>query len=230
MTMCVRIGVFAALASGVLLLTLHHFNKGGKLPSRADNAGPRILQAFQVAEAGSVVIASTTMLVAGKAELLSAAFEAVPVEAHDPTLRAAAWAKHRAKLLSERSCTSSHWPDLVTFCDAYRGGPLAKQVQTFSLEGSPDERKSVREAMRLLEGKWIGDGFALEFDSARAQANVDPRLPYQWDRYGIRTASDGTVIFAVGAELYQASVQAGSLILSSTSFRGERRLGRENVH
>jgi hypothetical protein len=84
--------------------------------------------------------------------------------------------------------------------------------------------------MRLLEGKWDGDGFVLEVDSARAQANIDPTLPYQWDRYGIKTVADGMVIFTVGAELYQASVDGESIMLSSTGFRGERRLDRQKVH
>ena len=81
-----------------------------------------------------------------------------------------------------------------------------------------------------MDGKWNGDGFALKVDSARAQANVDPSLPYQWDRYGIKSVSDGRMIFFVGAELYEALVSQRSISLSSTSFRGERRLDRERLH
>jgi hypothetical protein len=231
MTMGVRIGFLAVLASGVVLLALNHFNNGKEVPSPADNAGLRVLQAFQDAESSSVGIATRLAGIAEKrAELLSAAFQAAPVEAIDPLLRAAAWAKHRAGLLSIRACTGNDWPDLVTYCDADRANPLARKVQTFSLGTAPHERESVRAAMRQLDGKWKGDGFVLEVDSARAQAKVDPTLPFQWDRYGIKTISDGMVVFAVGAELYEASVDAESIILSSTGFRGKRRLGRQTVH
>jgi hypothetical protein len=231
MTIFVRIAVFAALAMGVaVVLVLGHFNIGEDIPpvpSRDDNAGLRVTHAFQIAELSAVGVAPALPGTAEeKAELLSAAFESAPVGPIDPVLRAAASARHRASLLSMRSCAGNYWPDLVTYCDAYRAGSFSRKVQTTSLDTAPD----VREITHLVDGKWNGDGFALKVDSARAQANVDPTLPYQWDRYEIKSVSDGRMIFSIGAELYEAWVSPRSISLSSTSFRGERRLNRERLH
>ena len=231
MTMFVRIGVFAALALGVaVVLVLGHFNRGediATVPSRDDNVGMRVTHAFQIAELSAVGVAPALPGTAEeKAELLSAAFEAAPVGPIDPVLHAAVSARHRTSLLSMRSCPGNYWPDLVSYCDAHRAGSFSKKVQTISLDTASD----VREITHLVDGKWNGDGFALKVDSARAQANVDPALPYQWDRYGIKSVSDGRMIFFIGAELYEALVSQRSISLSSTSFRGERRLDRERLH
>lgn len=217
--------IFPAALALAALVTLELVNMREEVPSPADSAGARISGAFEVAAGSPVVVAIPVAL--GRAELLSSAFEAAPPEAKDPALRAALWAKGRGKLLARRVCGAKDWADVVTFCEAARAGFSAKSVQTVSLAGTPDERSSLQKAMGLLDGKWSGDGFVLDIDGVRAQAHVDPRRPYQWDRYALITVLDGALIFNVGPDVYRASIQEKSLVLSSTSFRGERRLDQQ---
>jgi hypothetical protein len=85
----------------------------------------------------------------------------------------------------------------------------------------------VDEAARRLDGAWRGDGFSLKVDSRRAQANIDPERPFEWRRFAVKQAEDGEIVFAVGAEIFEAKLAEDSLELTSTSFRGERRLARD---
>lgn len=85
----------------------------------------------------------------------------------------------------------------------------------------------VDEAARRLDGFWRGDGFALKVDSRRAQANVDPQRPFEWRRFAVKEAEDGEIVFAIGAEIFEAKLDQGELELTSTSFRGERLLRRQ---
>jgi len=82
------------------------------------------------------------------------------------------------------------------------------------------------DAATELDGEWRGEGFVLKVDSRRAQASLDPARPFQWQRFLVREVTDDEVVFAVGAELYEARIDAGALTLTGTTFRGERILRR----
>ncbi len=84
------------------------------------------------------------------------------------------------------------------------------------------------EAAERLDGYWAGENFALHVDSQRAQANLDPRRPFQWQRFLVKEVDGSKVVFTVGAELFEAIVEAETLKLSGTSFRGERVLQRSS--
>ncbi len=83
------------------------------------------------------------------------------------------------------------------------------------------------EAGRLLDGEWSDDTTVLRIDAARAQASMTPDRPFEWKRFVIRDANGNDVVFAIGAELYEAKVDGDSLSLTGTSFRGKRVLFRE---
>jgi hypothetical protein len=87
----------------------------------------------------------------------------------------------------------------------------------------------VEEAARLLDGVWRGEDYALKVDSRRAQANIDPRKPFQWQRFVVKNVDGEAIVFAIGAEIFEAQITGDVLELSSTSFRGERRLTREET-
>lgn len=77
------------------------------------------------------------------------------------------------------------------------------------------------EAGRLLDGEWRSEGVVLRVDAERAQATITPARPFEWKRFVIKSVSGNEVIFAIGAELYEATVDGSSLRLTGTTFRGE---------
>lgn len=86
------------------------------------------------------------------------------------------------------------------------------------------------EAAERLDGLWRGeDGFVLRVDSQRAQASVDAERPFQWQRFLVKEVEADAIVFSIGAELYEARVDGESLVLSGTSFRGERALRLQAV-
>lgn len=92
--------------------------------------------------------------------------------------------------------------------------PLANAAPLFS------------EAAEQLDGIWRGPDFVLKIDARRAQASVDPARPFEWHHFLVKDVTDEEIVFTVGAELYEAKIEAGALTLTSTSFRGERVLFR----
>jgi hypothetical protein len=86
----------------------------------------------------------------------------------------------------------------------------------------------VDEAARRLDGVWRGDDYALKVDARRAQANIDPEKPFQWQRFQVKEVGDGAIVFSIGAEVFEAKLAGDSLELTGTSFRGERLLTREH--
>lgn len=82
------------------------------------------------------------------------------------------------------------------------------------------------DAASQLDGRWEGDGFVLKIDSSRAQASLDPSRPFHWQRFVVKEVTEDAFIFAIGNELFQATVDAEALRLSGTSFRGEKVLRR----
>jgi hypothetical protein len=85
------------------------------------------------------------------------------------------------------------------------------------------------EAAEFLDGAWTGDDFVLRVDSHRAQASVDAKRPFEWDRFLIREVTRDEVVFAVGAELFEAKRRDGEIVLTGTSFQGERVLRRQKA-
>ena len=83
------------------------------------------------------------------------------------------------------------------------------------------------DAAKQLDGEWRGSGHVLRIDSGRAQASIDPARPFEWRRFEVKEARDGEVVFVVGAELFQATLDDEMLVLTGTGFRGERVLFRD---
>jgi hypothetical protein len=85
------------------------------------------------------------------------------------------------------------------------------------------------DAATRLEGGWEGDNYVLRVDAQRAQASVDAARPFAWQRFLVKEVEGDRVTFAIGAELFEATIDADSLVLTSTSFRGERKLRRRHA-
>ena len=83
------------------------------------------------------------------------------------------------------------------------------------------------EAAEFLNGSWRGEDFVLRVDSDRAQASVDANRPFEWDRFLIREVTEDEVVFVIGAELFEARLRDDDIVLTGTSFQGERLLKRE---
>ena len=98
-----------------------------------------------------------------------------------------------------------------------------------SLGVALDERRPPRssEAAAQLDGDWRGSDFVLRVDARRAQASVDPTHPFEWKHFLVKEVTRTTSYSAVGAELFEAKLDADTLTLTSTSFRGERVLFRD---
>jgi hypothetical protein len=83
------------------------------------------------------------------------------------------------------------------------------------------------EAAERLDGEWRGYDFVLRIDSRRAQASIAFDRPFEWQRFLIKEVRQNEIVFSVGSELFEAVVDAEVLVLTGTSFRGERVLFRE---
>lgn len=83
------------------------------------------------------------------------------------------------------------------------------------------------EAADFLNGVWIGNGSVLRVDAARAQASADPARPFLWDRFIVKEVTNDEIVFAIGAELFEARIDDDTIAVTSTSFRGERVMFRE---
>ena len=72
------------------------------------------------------------------------------------------------------------------------------------------------------------DDFVLRVDAKRAQASIDPDRPFEWQRFLVKEVSEDEIVFTIGAELFEAKlVEADTLILTGTNFRGARVLFRD---
>jgi len=83
------------------------------------------------------------------------------------------------------------------------------------------------EAAARLDGDWRGSDFVLRVDARRAQASINPTRPFEWQRFVVKEVTNEDIVFSVGAELFEAKLDADVLTLTSTGFRGERVLVRE---
>ncbi len=82
------------------------------------------------------------------------------------------------------------------------------------------------EAADRLDGEWRGNGVSLRVDARRAQASVDSDRPFAWQRFLIKDVTSGEIVFSIGAELFEAHVEADVLTLTGTNFTGTRVLFR----
>jgi len=92
------------------------------------------------------------------------------------------------------------------------------------LSAQPSSRA---EAARLLDGDWRNETFVLRVDAERAQASVSPDRPFEWKRFVVREIAGDEVIFAIGAELYEARIDDDAMTLTGTSFFGTEVLFRD---
>jgi len=85
---------------------------------------------------------------------------------------------------------------------------------------------SFSEAAQRLDGEWRGADFVLRVDAKRAQASTAHDRPFEWQRFLVKEVTDGGVVFTIGTELFEAIMEADTLVLTGTNFRGERVLFR----
>ena len=105
---------------------------------------------------------------------------------------------------------------LALIWSGFAGGAFAATAKT-----------SFVQAANELDGDWRGGDFVLRVDARRAQASVDASRPFEWEQFLIKDVTDREIVFAVGAELFEAKLNADVLTLTGTSFRGARVLFRE---
>jgi hypothetical protein len=162
---------------------------------------------------------------------LEAFFEALSRRAPNSdlnTLQNASVLRRRAELLTQ-VCANGNWMERLQLCTPPTASS-ARQVPTLtidpvSLDSEVSSSVSMQEIARTLNGTWRGDDYQLRVDAVRAQANDSP-APFGWERFSVRLVTTTEITFTVGAELFQAARRNDEIILTSTSFRGERVLRR----
>jgi hypothetical protein len=147
------------------------------------------------------------------------------------TERAAAAAVRNRGVLLVRACVASDWIDKALYCP-HEVSPRSVGIISVSItDESPDlEPPAAMQAVLQLNGAWTGADYRLQIDGERAQANTYAGLPFRWERFLVRAVpEDNRVKFAIGADLYEATVNGDSIALKSTAFRGERLLSRSSA-
>jgi hypothetical protein len=209
-----------------MLLLLASMTGGGRM--NGDPAADRISAAFR-GTTWEAVVAPITAAADRKAlapnaaaDRISAAFQDAPEEDIAAPIAAAAWARLKGKLFTVAACIEESPPRLA--CGEMVSAHQIKvtTIQTgLSQEGSTEFKAATR-----LEGDWRGEGFRLQIDPHRAQANFDPSAPFEWKRFVVSGESENSVMFVLGAELFQARLSKSRMLLTSTAFRGEREMVR----
>jgi len=134
-----------------------------------------------------------------------------------PKDRATEWAKSKGGALAAEICSAAPPPRLG--CpDAPKA--VARQVQT-----APVSDAELIDVAENLQGTWQDSNYTLRVDVNRAQANVGGPL-FDWQGFRVREVSGDEIVFAVGWQIYTAKISNSSLVLTSTSFRGEKTLTR----
>ncbi len=82
--------------------------------------------------------------------------------------------------------------------------------------------------LSLIEGRWLGDGLQVVVDADRAQANMDPWKPFDWRHIEVKEYDGAAITFSIGAELFYGTLEADTMTLEGTSFRGTKILERTN--
>jgi len=88
------------------------------------------------------------------------------------------------------------------------------------------EASALADNLSLLEGRWLGDGLQVVVDADRAQANMDPWKPFDWRRIEVKEYDGVAITFSIGAELFYGTLDADTMTLEGTSFRGTKTLER----
>ena len=103
-------------------------------------------------------------------------------------LKAAAWARLRGRLLAAAACVNETPPRLGCrqLADVDH---LSVATQSITPQEELGELALV--AAQRLEGVWSGDGYTLRIDNGRAQANISPNMPFEWQRFVIRRVFRG---------------------------------------
>lgn len=82
------------------------------------------------------------------------------------------------------------------------------------------------DAADRLNGEWRSNDFVLRVDAKRAQASTAIDRPFEWQRFVVREVTGNEIVFAIGSEIFEAVIDADTLVLTGTDFRGERVLFR----
>jgi hypothetical protein len=77
-----------------------------------------------------------------------------------------------------------------------------------------------------LDGRWIGPGLELMVDSTRAQARIDPALPFAWKAFAIKNITDDMIVFTIGPYQFVGLLEGDQLTVTSPSLQGSRALRR----
>lgn len=88
------------------------------------------------------------------------------------------------------------------------------------------EASASADELSLLDGRWIGDGLQVVVDADRAQANMNPWKPFDWQRIEVKERDGAEITFTIGAELFYGTLQADTMTVEGTAFRGVRSLQR----
>jgi hypothetical protein len=81
-----------------------------------------------------------------------------------------------------------------------------------------------------LAGTWQNQSHVLRVDPFRAQASLSRDSPFEWQKFRVREGGREEIVFTIGAQVYVAKLDNTSLVLSSTSFRGDETLTRTSVN
>ncbi len=82
------------------------------------------------------------------------------------------------------------------------------------------------DAAARLNGEWQSGEVVLRVDAKRAQASTAHDRPFEWQRFLVKEVTDSGLVFTIGTELFEAVMEADTLVLTGTNFRGERVLFR----
>jgi hypothetical protein len=151
-------------------------------------------------------------------ERIAAAFEQLTGAGQNAALMEAAWTHVRGRRLAAIVCLGLAPPRWGCLGSETPPGRSVRTEPVVTAESYPTTRE--------LDGIWEGDGLRLTIDSARAQANVGSRGPLQRDPFFVDYETDQEVVFVVGADVFTAAIDGDDMILTGTSFAGERAMRR----
>lgn len=88
------------------------------------------------------------------------------------------------------------------------------------LVATPGLARDARAFQRAMNGIWNGNGLALNIDTERLQANVDPEKPFDWRPFRIVDVTGNLIVFDIGRSRFIALVNADASAMTLT-IRGE---------
>ena len=78
-----------------------------------------------------------------------------------------------------------------------------------------------RDALRALNGRWIGPDTSLAVNAYTMQGNADEARPFQWEPFFLLDVSGRLVTFAIGERGYVALIAEDGGQISVTPFGGQ---------